>query len=346
MLDNESVLKQRDSENVLQTALEQYSQTRFDAQVVNPDHDSREVKNIIVAGMGGSALAPMIAKRWLDSDLDVTFDIVRGYELPNYADSSSLVIISSFSGNTEEVLSALAQASDIGAQLAIVTSGGELLKYAEANSVAHVVLPSGVQPRMSTIQQIRALLVLLMNFNVLDSDERLKEVADSHDWLKDETAKFAASVVTDSNYAKQLAMHAVGKTPVIHGGPLTASVAYKWKISWNENAKNVAFWSEYPEFNHNEFMGWTSHPIEKPFAVFDIVSNFEHPQILKRFEISDKLLSGQRPKAVTVNLLGDSLLKQTLWGSILADFVSSYVAVLNGVDPGPVPLITKLKQEL
>lgn len=346
MLDNESVLMQRDSENVLQTALNQYSQTRFEAQVMNAENDGREIKNVIIAGMGGSALAPMIAKAWLDDDLNITFDIVRGYDLPNYAGENSLVVVSSFSGNTEEVLSSLEQASTIGAQIAIITSGGKLLEYAKANNVAHVVLPSGVQPRMTTIQQLRALIVLFMSFGVLSSDKRLDEVADSHDWLRDETAKFAASIETSSNYAKQLAMHAVGKTPVIHGGPLTASVAYKWKISWNENAKNVAFWSEYPEFNHNEFMGWTSHPIEKPFAIFDIVSNLEHPQILKRFEISDRLLSGQRPKAVTVNLLGDTLLKQILWGSILADFVSSYVAVLNGVDPGPVPLITKLKQEL
>jgi glucose/mannose-6-phosphate isomerase len=125
-----------------------------------------------------------------------------------------------------------------------------------------------------------------------------------------------------------------------------APVAYKWKISWNENAKNVAFWNELPEFNHNEFMGWTSHPIEKPFAIFDLVSGLEHPQILKRFEVSDRLLSGQRPKSTVVNLAGDTVIAQMLWGSILADFVSIYVAILNGVDPTPVPLIEKLKKEL
>ncbi len=125
-----------------------------------------------------------------------------------------------------------------------------------------------------------------------------------------------------------------------------APIAYKWKISWNENAKNVSFWNEYPEFNHNEFLGWTSHPVEKPFAVFDLISNFEHPRILKRFEISDRLLSGQRPKAMTIELKGKSPIAQMLWGSILADFVSIYVAVLNGVDPTPVPLIEKLKKEL
>jgi glucose/mannose-6-phosphate isomerase len=127
---------------------------------------------------------------------------------------------------------------------------------------------------------------------------------------------------------------------------LTAPVAYKWKISWNENAKNVAFWNEYSEYDHNEFIGWTSHPVEKPYAIFDIVSHLEHPQILKRFDISDRLLSGKRPKAMTISLQGDTLIQQMLWGSILADFASIYVAILNGADPSPVALIEKLKQEL
>src|SRR5690606_1047435 len=98
--------------------------------------------------------------------------------------------------------------------------------------------------------------------------------------------------------------------------------------------------------NHNEFMGWTSHPIEKPFAVFDLISTLEHSRILKRFEVSDKLLSGKRPKAVPVHLNGDTLVAQMLWGCILADFVSIYVAILNNVDPTPVALIEKLKTEL
>ena len=143
-----------------------------------------------------------------------------------------------------------------------------------------------------------------------------------------------------------MALQAVGKTAVFYGGTLTSPVAYKWKISFNENAKNVAFWNELPEFNHNEFIGWTSHPVEKPFAVFDLVSNFEHPRILKRFEISDRLLSGFRPKSTVIKLVGESVIEQMLWGSILADFVSIYVAILNNVNPTPVQLIEKLKIEL
>jgi glucose/mannose-6-phosphate isomerase len=127
---------------------------------------------------------------------------------------------------------------------------------------------------------------------------------------------------------------------------LTGPAAYKWKISWNENAKNVAFCGVYPEVNHNEFIGWASHPVEKPFAVFDLVSSFEHPRILKRFEISDRLLSGRRPKATPIQLAGDTPLRQLLWACIFADFASIYVAVLNNVDPTPVDLVEKLKKEL
>ena len=98
--------------------------------------------------------------------------------------------------------------------------------------------------------------------------------------------------------------------------------------------------------NHNEFIGWSSHPVEKPFVVFDLKSSFEHERILKRFEITDRLLSGKRPKATPIELGGDTILKQLVWGCVLADFVSIYVAILNGVDPTPVDLVEKLKTEL
>ena len=147
-------------------------------------------------------------------------------------------------------------------------------------------------------------------------------------------------------FRSQLALIAVGKTPVFYAGSLMAPVAYKWKISWNENAKNVAFWNYFPEFSHNEFIGWTSHPVEKPFAVFDLISNLENPRILKRFALSDKMLSGKRPKSTVVPLQGETVLEQMLWGSVLADFVSIYVGILNNVDPTRVDLIEKFKKAL
>lgn len=345
MLDDQNVLNQRDPSGALQVAAQQYVQTTFAVSVNNPENDGREITRVVVAGMGGSALAALLAKSWLKSELVVPFEVVRTYELPAYVDYNTLVIASSYSGNTEETRSCLEDARERGAQLAVIAAGGALIEAAQTESIAHVRLPGELQPRMAVIYNLRALAALLAHFN-LTSLMAFNEIAETANWLGAETAQWTSDVTTDKNYAKQLALLAVGKTPVFYAGGLMAPVAYKWKISWNENAKNVSFWNEYPEFNHNEFIGWTSHPIEKPFAVFDLISNFEHPQILKRFEISDRLLSGQRPKATVVNLKGNTPLAQMLWGSILADFVSIYVAILNGVDPTPVPLIEKLKKEL
>jgi glucose/mannose-6-phosphate isomerase len=186
---------------------------------------------------------------------------------------------------------------------------------------------------------------LLVNFGVV-APMWLHDLENISEWLSQESASWLPEVPTEQNYAKQLALETIGKTPVFYGSPLTAPLAYKWKISWNETSKNTAFWNEYPEFNHNEFMGWTSHPIEKPFVVFDIKSSFDRPRVLQRFELSDRLLSGKRPQAKEILLKGDTLLAQMVWGAILADFASIYTAILNGVDPTPVVLIEKLKQEL
>ena len=164
--------------------------------------------------------------------------------------------------------------------------------------------------------------------------------------MRKESESWAASVSNERNYAKQLALYSAGRSAVFLSSSEFSPLAYKWKISWNENAKNISFFNEYPEFNHNEFIGWSSHPVEKLFAIFNLRSNFDHPRVQKRFEISDRLLNGKRPAARNIELIGSTYLEQVLWGSILADFVSIYLAILNNVDPTPVELIEKLKVEL
>lgn len=345
ILDNINVIAQRDPEGALGVIASQYEQARYAVPVQNAAHDDRAITSVVVAGMGGSALAALVAKVLLNRELPLSFEVVRTYDLPEYVNEHTLVIASSYSGNTEETLSALEQAQEKGAQIGILASGGKLIGAAQARDIAYVTLPSGIQPRMAVLYNLRGLFSLLETFGVV-SDKWLKELGSLAEWLKSETNKWTPNVPTEHNYAKQIALEAVGKSPVFYGSPLTAPLAYKWKISWNENAKNVAFWNEYPEFNHNEFLGWSSHPIEKPFAVFDLKSQFDRPRVLQRFELSDRLLSGLRPHAQTLELKGETLLAQLVWGSILADFASTYVALLNQVDPTPVVLIEKLKQEL
>lgn len=345
MLDDINVLQQRDPSGALDIAARQYEQALFQPEVQRPDHDNRAIENIVITGMGGSTLAALLYKVLKRQQSPVPIEIVRSYSLPAYTGKNTLVIASSYSGNTEETISSLHQAAEMGAQIGIITSGGALAAYAEEHDICHVLLPAGFQPRMATIYELIALLTLCGHFAVPGMDG-VTEVREAGAFLQEASAAWAKEVTIDKNYAKQLALLAVGKTPVFYGGEITAPLAYKWKISWNENAKNVAFWNEYPEFNHNEFMGWASHPVEKPFVIFDLISSLEHPQVLKRFEISDRLLSGRRPKANVITLQGASPTVQLLWGCILADFASIYTAILNGVDPTPVELIEKLKKEL
>lgn len=345
ILDNANVIAQKDPEGALAIAASQPSQTTFDASVLSPEHDDREIKSVLITGMGGSALSGLVIRVLLQNELTIPFEIVREYDLPGYVNQNTLVIASSYSGNTEETLSALEQAKQKGAQIAIVASGGKLIEAAKASNIAHVIMPTGVQPRMAMIYSLKSIFSLMVNFGVI-SNTWITDLEELSGWLEQERNNWLPEVPTEQNYAKQLALETIGKSPVFYGSPLTAPLAYKWKISWNETSKNTAFWNEYPEFNHNEFMGWTSHPVEKPFVVFDIKSSFDRPRVLQRFELSDRLLSGKRPQAKEILLKGNTLLAQLVWGCILADFASIYTAILNGVDPTPVVLIEKLKQEL
>lgn len=345
MLDDVNVLKQRDRSDALGVAANLYRQAVYEERLVDSEHDNRPLASVIVAGMGGSALAADLAKVLLADKLAISFEVVKGYALPAYASENTLVIASSHSGNTEETVACLEEGLRRGCQMAAVATGGKIEAIARAHHVMYGAMPKDTQPRMAMIYNLRVILRILIEYKLIDRGV-YDEIAAASSWLEHEADSWAKDMPLEKNYAKQLALIAVGKTPVFYGGALTAPVAYKWKISWNENAKNVAFWNQYPEFNHNEFLGWTSHPIEKPFAVFDLISDLEHPRIQRRFELSDKLLSGRRPKSTVVPLAGDTRVKQLLWGCILADFVSIYVAILNNVDPTPVELIEKFKKEL
>lgn len=345
MLDDKNVLKQRDPDGTLDLIANLYEALVWQPELQSSEHDQRVLERVVVAGMGGSALAAELIRPMALKDFNVPFEIVKGYELPQYADDTTLVILVSHSGNTEETLDCYQMARERGCQMAVITAGGQLAERAAADGVVHALVPAGAQPRMSIFHHLRTMLRLLEHFGIC-SDQYSNELAEASDWLRGQSVKWHQDVPVQDNYAKQLALVAVGKTPVIYGGPITAPFAYKWKISWNENAKNVAFWGQYPEFNHNEFIGWSSHPVDKPFVVFDLRSSLERPRVIERMELSDRLLSGLRPKAHVVDIQGDNYWQQAVWACTLADAASCYVAILNGVNPAPVELVEKLKKEL
>ena len=340
MLDDRNVVAQRDSQNALGVAGDQWQY--FSADFAAEFTPRIDIQNIVWAGMGGSALPATAILQW--PTVKVPFEIVRDYEIPGYVSESTLFIASSYSGNTEETLSALEHAETKGAQIVIISAGGKLAEIAREKEYPLFEIPSGIQPRMATFYFVNAFMQIVKNCNLTTgSVEELRAVGE---WLQQETAAWGPENDLSNNIAKQLATQLVGKTPIVYAGPKLWSAANKWKICFNENSKNTAWANQYPEFNHNEFIGWSSHPIEKPFAVIEIRSTLEHERVTKRFEVSERLLSGMRPSPIVVIPRGETILQQLAWSFALGDFVSIYVGILNGVNPTPVELVEKLKKEL
>jgi glucose/mannose-6-phosphate isomerase len=341
MLDEATIYRQFDPQQALEFAGSQPEQLGHDFGLVA--HQFRAIRNVVVAGMGGSALAGELVKTW--PTLSAPFEVCRSYELPAYVDEQTLVICDSYSGTTEETLAVFDDAKSKGAQLAVITHGGPLQERAEQAHCPLAIIPECPQPRMAVFYSFRALVELLVAAQVTSTSAivQLQEVMGP---LKSRTAAWAPTIAVAQNPAKKLAEHLVGKTLIVYAGPYTAPAAYKWKIDANENAKNTAWMGIYSEFNHNEFIGWTGHPVEKPFGVVDLVSSFEHPRVVARFELSDRLLSGMRPKAWRVDAEGESLLEHLLYLVLFGDFVTLYWAMLNGVNPVPIDLVERFKKAL
>ncbi len=342
VLDDLKYIHQKDTKDALGIAEKQWQQYQHNFGFRAEFKPS--ITNVVVAGMGGSGLAAKAVQSW--PGLQVPLTIVQDYDLPQFVDEHTLVICSSYSGNTDETVSVLKQAlnNQQKPQLVIVASGGSLLETAQTEDLPSVILPTGLQPRMTFGYQLRALIEILEEAGLVTGAAQSLQPAG--EWLKTEMEAWLPTVPTSKNPVKQLALELVGKSVVIYAGPKLSAVAYKWKINCNENAKNIAWWGQLPEFNHNEFLGWTSHPRHKPYAVIDLRSNLEHPQVQKRFEVTERLLSGQRPAPHIINAAGKTLLEQLLWTIALGDFVSLYLALLNGLDPTPVDLIEKFKKSL
>jgi glucose/mannose-6-phosphate isomerase len=344
MLDDLKLIHERDQVDALGIAEKQGQQLDENFEIENGERCNGDgLLNIVYGAMGGSALAAILSQSW--PGYRVPFEVVRGYDIPRYVGDQTLFIAASYSGNTEETLEAIERAKQQGARIAVIAGGGKLADVARENGYPLVILPKAAQPRYAVLFNLKALLVLLERYGVTDQTT-IDELLAARDALLAATARWAPTVPTADNLAKQIAQECIGKSIVVYGGPKFAPVAYKWKISFNENAKQVAWTGTYPEFNHNEFIGWSKQPLDKPYTVIDLRSNLEHPRVLKRFEISERMLSGMRPAPIVVQPEGQSLIEQILYTVALGDFVSLYTALLNGLNPAPVELVEKFKQEL
>lgn len=309
--------------------------------------DFLEIKNIVVVGMGGSAIGGDLIRSFLAPKLLVPFSICRHYELPEYVDDETLVIASSYSGNTEETLAAVDDALNRKAMLAALSTNGMLEEVAKLNDIPLAKLPAGLQPRAALGYSFVPLLVFLEKIGLIK--KITPEIEHTITALKGYREKYIEDNNTITNPAKHLAEKIHNKLVIIYAGPtLTDAVALRWKGQICENAKNLAFANHFAEFNHNELVGWSevAEKHSEHLVVVMLRDMDDHSQIRKRMNIVKDIIQERNVEVVDVHSRGERPLERMLSLVQLGDFLSYYLAVLNEVDPTPVHVIEKLKKAL
>jgi len=304
------------------------------------------LENVVVAGMGGSAIGGDLVRSYLAGSIEFPFQICRHYRLPEFVDENSLVVISSYSGNTEETLSALDDAMKRGAKIACITSGGKVAEIAKAKDFLSVELPKGYPPRAALGFSFVPLLFLLSKLGFTGDVE--KDITELIGGLKSYRDQYAWDIETEKNPAKSLALRLHKKIPIIYAGPeLTDAVGTRWKGQICENAKCLAFNNQFAEFNHNELVGWNViDAYRDKLIVIYLRDNGDHERIQKRMEIVRTIIEKQNVEVVDVYSHGDFPLGRMFSLIQLGDFTSLYLAILNNTDPTPVKVIDFLKGEL
>ncbi|MFD2171706.1 bifunctional phosphoglucose/phosphomannose isomerase [Tumebacillus lipolyticus] len=309
--------------------------------------DRSRVKTILITGLGGSAVGGDLLRTYVGDTCPVPILVNRGYTMPSYVGDDTWVIAISYSGNTEETLSAYEEAKARGAQLTAITSGGELAERARRDGVPLVSVPSGLQPRAAVGHLFVPLLSLVQKSGLVA--ERVEEMEETLQLLRDMRDELAPTAQTAHNLAKQIALRLHGKIPLIHSSTgLTEAIAYRWKTQINENAQTLAFAHSYPELNHNEIVGFDvpSELIER-VEVIALSSTFDHPRVQKRISITmSEVLADARCGRSQLAARGESALAQMFSLLLIGDYASAYLAVLYGLDPTPVVKIEQLKKRL
>ncbi|WP_198299824.1 bifunctional phosphoglucose/phosphomannose isomerase [Tumebacillus avium] len=309
--------------------------------------DASLVQTIVVTGLGGSAVGGDMLRTYAGDKCPVPILVNRSYTLPSYVGKDTLVIAVSYSGNTEETLSAYADAKARGAQIVAVTSGGILKKQAWEDGHAVITVPGGLQPRAAAGYLFIPQLMLLQQAGLLP--EGHAEIEETVRLLREMRKLLAPASPTEQNLAKQTALRLYGKIPLIHGAVgLTEVIAYRWKTQINENAQTPAFAHCYPELNHNEIVGFDvpQELIEK-LEIITLTCSRNHPRVQKRIEITaGEVLAAASCGQTELAALGESDLAQMFSLLYLGDYASAYLAALYGLDPTPVEKIEYLKRRL
>ena len=309
-----------------------------------PDH-YRKAGRVVISGMGGSAIGGDLAAAVVATRSPIPVLVNRDYQLPAYVGRETLVIASSYSGNTEETLAAFAEARRRDCLLAAVTTGGKLARLAGDWGIPMVTFDYRSQPRAALGHMFVSTLGILNALGI--SGDLAANLEEAITTLQAQGATLGPESALVQNRAKKLAAWLAGHVPIVVGTEFLDPVARRWKTQFNENSKAWSYFETVPEMNHNAVSG-IHFPAEAAsrLRVLFLRSVGLHPRNRMRLELTQRVLEGQGVSCRDVPVEGESRLAQILAAVQLGDHVSCYLAVLNGVDPTGIQDIVGLKEQM
>ena len=307
--------------------------------------NARGIHNIVLCGLGGSAIGGDLLKSYLADELDVPFQVNRHYTLPGFVGPSSLVIISSYSGNTEETTTAHREALRRKAKILCISSNGITEQVAKNKKTPFIKIPGGLPPRAALAYSFFPLLIALGKSGFIK--DRKRDIMETIGLLREKAPSYA-DLNPDVNPALNLAGQLQGRLGVFYSSTERLdAVNTRWRGQMAENGKTLTFGNVLPEMNHNELVGWKvlTNLMRETQVVF-LRDKEDHPRVQKRMDVTIDVLRRYTDRILEVHSEGRSLLARMFSLIHLGDWTSFYLAVLNGVDPTPVEVIDHLKSEL
>lgn len=315
------------------------------ASFPHPGPEFARAMNILILGMGGSAIGADLVRALVEGQSTVPILVSRDYRVPGFVGPETLAIASSHSGDTEETLSATEDALQRGAKVIVMTTGGKLAQMARERNLPILHFQSAAQPRAALGFSFGLLLGLLGKLGYVD--EALFGMDEAVAMARSAPLSLGPDVPTDVNPAKQMALRIQGKLPVIYGGGILSEVARRWKGQFNENAKAWSYFEQLPELNHNAVAGYENPPdLAGNLYVILLASFTNHPRVAARVRITAQVLQQKGVMHQVVDAQGNSPVAQMINSILIGDYASYYLALLYGSDPTPVRLLDFFKAQL
>jgi len=347
MLDDLKKISKIDKSNQIEKLEKLPFQIKESFEIVRSNEFEKlfKINNIIFNGMGGSAISGDIIKSLLMNKLNIPIFVNRSYILPKWANKNTLVITQSYSGNTEETISAFKQAYQKKCKTISISSGGKLQEYCKNRGINHIKIPSGYIPRSAIAYFLFISLKMLDKIGLTTSILKIN-IEEILDIAKDVIKHNNKRILIENNPSKKIAQTIFSTIPQVYGWNIYSPIAKRWSTQFNENSKLISKFDIVSESNHNDIVGWSeNYEISKKFScIIFRDKSLESIYMSTRFDFMKKLYSDVAANFIEIHAKGNDPISKIVHSISLGDFTSCYLAILRKIDPTPVTIIDELKE--